>query len=67
MWSAEPLEIVDAELVHHRDEAPAADLVAGDQRKQVAVHLHRLAHVGAHDASSVSLSCRRARRCISGM
>jgi CheY-like chemotaxis protein len=40
---------VDAELVHHLDQAPAADLVAGRQRVEVAHHLDRLAHVGTHD------------------
>ena len=37
------------ELVHHLDQAAAADLVAGRQRVEVAHHLDRLAHVGAHD------------------
>ncbi len=42
----EIVEMLQPELVHHGDQAPAADLVAGNLRVDVADHLHRLAHVG---------------------
>ncbi len=45
----ETVEVVDAELVHHLDQAAAADLVAGRQRVEIAHHLDRLAHVGGDD------------------
>ena len=50
---AEPVEIGDAELVHHLDEAPAALVVAGGERVDVALDLQRLAHIGAHDAHQI--------------
>src|SRR6185369_14751599 len=37
------------ELVHHLDQAAAADLVAGRQRVEVAHNLDRFAHVGGDD------------------
>ena len=45
----EIVEMLEAELVHHGDQALAADLVAGDLRIDVADHLDRLAHVGPDD------------------
>ena len=48
---------LQAELVHHLEQAAAADLVAGDERVAVAFDLHRLAHVGAHDAQHGARSC----------
>ena len=42
----EIVEMLELELVHHVDQPAAADLVAGDQRIDVADHLDRLAHVG---------------------
>ncbi len=50
---AEPVEIGDAEFVHHLDEPPAALVVARRQRVDVAFDLQRLAHIGAHDAHQV--------------
>ncbi len=42
-----------AEFLHHRHQAAAADLVAGDQRIDVADHLHRLAYIGADHRQQV--------------
>ena len=53
MNSASGSSVVEAELVHHLDEAPVADLVAGDERVEIAHDLHRLAHVAAHDREQV--------------
>ena len=47
--AAQSAEVVDGELVHHLDQAAAADLVAGRQRVEIAHDLDRLAHVGGHD------------------
>jgi hypothetical protein len=49
MVRAQPVEIVDGELVHHLDQAAAADLVAGRQRVEIANHLDRLAHIDGDD------------------
>ena len=46
---AELVEILDAGLVHHLDDAAAADLVARGQRVEIALHLDGLADVGAHE------------------
>ena len=40
---------VQVELAHHIDQATAAGLVAGGQRIEVALDLHRLAHIHPHD------------------
>ena len=45
----ERAQVVDAELVEHREQAPGADLVAGDERIEVADHLIGRADVGAHE------------------
>ena len=60
---AEPVEIGDAELVHHLDQPPAAFVVAGGERIDVALDLQRLAHIGADDAHQVVVhpSCARQR------
>ena len=47
------LERLERELVHHLDQTPAAGLVAGGERMQVALHLDRLAHVGLDDGEQV--------------
>ena len=43
---AQPVEIGDAELLHHLDEPPAAFVVARGERVDVALDLQRLAHIG---------------------
>ena len=64
---AQAVEVVDAELVHHLDQAAAADLVAGRQRVDVADHLDRLAHVGGDDVDQQSgRPCLRARSASAG-
>ena len=50
---AEPVEIGDAELLHHLDEAAAALVVARGERVDIALDLQRLAHIGADDAHQV--------------
>ena len=45
---AQAVEVVEVELVHHLDQAFAADIVAGRQRIHVALRLHRLARVGTN-------------------
>ncbi len=55
------IEIVDCELVHHLDQAAAADFVAGRERVEVAHHLDRLAHVGAHNVYQRLVDLARTR------
>ena len=50
---AEPVEVGDAELLHHLDEAAAAFVVAGGERVNIALDLQRLAHIGADDAHQI--------------
>ena len=57
---AELVQVLQPELVHHLDEAHAADLIAGGKRIDVALALHRLAgvapdhrHQGVVDLSPV--------------
>ena len=50
---AEPVEIGDAELLHHLDEAPAALVVARGECVDVAFDLERLADVGADHPQQV--------------
>ena len=59
---AEPVEIGDAELVHHLDKAPAALVVARGQRVDVALDLQRLADIGAHDAHQILVEPSLARQ-----
>ena len=47
---AQLVEAVDAVLGHHGAEPGLADAVAADQGMEVALDLHRFAHVGAYDA-----------------
>jgi len=47
---AELVQRVDAVLGHHVRQPLLADAIAADQRVDVALDLHRLAHVGADDA-----------------
>ena len=50
---AEPVEIGDAELLHHVDEPPAAFVVARGERIDIALDLQGFAHIGADDAHQV--------------
>src|SRR5260370_10973 len=49
----ERLEMADLELAHHLDEPPAALVIAGGERVDVALDLQGLAHIGAHDAEEI--------------
>src|SRR5205807_2532471 len=50
---AEPVKIGDFELVHHFDQATTALFVARRGRVDVALHLQRLAYIGASQAQQV--------------
>ncbi len=50
---AQRLDLGQPEFAHHRNEAAAADIVAGDQRVDVAHHLDRFAHIGADHRQQV--------------
>ncbi len=50
---AEPVEIGDAEFLHHLDQPPAALVVARGERVDVALDLQRLAHIGADHAQQI--------------
>ena len=57
------LDAVDAELGHHLAQPLGALVVAGHQGEQIALDLHRLAHVRPHDRQQVlvHLACARKR------
>ena len=59
---AQHIQIAQRELAHHRDQPPAANFVARDQRVDVADHLHRLAHIGADHRQQVLVHLARARQ-----
>ncbi len=48
-------------------QAPAADIVAGGKRIEVADDLDRLAHIAAHDLDQRFVHARRVAKRISGM
>ena len=50
---AEPVKIGDFELVHHLDQPTTALVVARRGRVDVALHLQRLAYIGAYQAQQV--------------
>ncbi len=50
---AQHIEIAQREFAHHRHQPAAADLVARDQRIDIADHLHRLANIGADHRQQV--------------
>jgi hypothetical protein len=52
---AEGAHVIEVELVHHLDETLTSGLVACGQGVEVALHLHRLAYVGAHDLEQRSI------------
>ncbi len=59
---AEAVEIGDAELLHHVDEAAAALVVARGERVDIALDLQGLAHIGADDAHQVFVHLPLARQ-----
>ncbi len=60
---AEPVEIGDAELLHHLDEPSAALVIAGGERIDVALDLQRFAHIGADHPQQVVVHPAFARQC----
>ena len=59
---AQPVEIGDAELLHHLHEPAAAFVVARGERIDVALDLQRLAHIGPDDAQQVLVHTPLARQ-----
>ena len=64
---AKPVEIGDAELLHHLDEAAATFIVAGGERINVALDLKRFAHIGAMMRNRSAFIRPSRARAISGI
>jgi hypothetical protein len=63
----EHVEVVEAELLHHLDEALAADVVAGGERIDVALGVDRQARVGADHRHQRLVELARSASFSSGM
>ena len=50
---AQMIKIREVEFAHHFTQPLPAGLIAGNKRIDVAHHLHRLSHIGTHNAKKV--------------